>query len=254
MLTSIVNNNLQVNAAWYTNPDGSRFNVPEYFKPTKNRSFNTQLYISMLDEGESGVSTRNWVRSSYPYIYNLFLRSNAGKKFRPKRFKRKNIRDYKRRSSTSMDAYLDSLGLDLGPIEEEIIPQDRSFSVLFNLMQEGYDLVTWAVDQVDGKTCPKCLAIADMFMSAEEKPGKPAGFFTLPEFLGYKAEPILDEKGVPMKDESGAVQYNYVQTTSPYEHNAPIYDWSHPRCRCTLLVCKSNNPNDCKMISADGEK
>ena len=256
--------------------------MPNYFKPTKDEETNVRIFRTLVNSEDARI----WTSKHHKGIWNWFLSSAAGKKYRSKNFKgRKGVRKYKYRNATHIDdinklhpvfnspnisdtniddedesyTYSNNLKDALEPIKDtftdaEPIKTDNSFDVLFNLMQQGYDIVTWVIDQVDGKTCPKCIEISELFMSSEEKPGKPAGFFTLPEFLGYKQEPILDEKGDPIKDENGMIKYNYIQVGSPYEHNAPIYDWSHPRCRCTLFVGKSNNPNDYKIISADGEK
>lgn len=125
--------------------------------------------------------------------------------------------------------------LGILPKEEPKEPEvDNSASTLQDLLNQGYDLVKWHLGpevSYDYKgqrvtyPCGDCLAQKGLMDAASKQIGYIDGYIPLDRFL-----------------------------ETDFSTGSPIFDSTHPGCRCFLEVTKLDNPDDVRYVTKDGIK
>lgn len=122
-----------------------------------------------------------------------------------------------------------------GLIKEPKAPEkDNSASTLQDLLNQGYNLVRWVLGpevsynykgELVTYPCGHCLAQKGLMDAASKKLGYGAGYIPLARFLD-----------------------------TDFSTGSPIFDSTHPDCRCSLEVTKLEDPSDVKYVTKDGLK
>lgn len=118
------------------------------------------------------------------------------------------------------------------------------------LLQSGYDRVKWVLVHEGGNIpCPLCQQIANEINSQ--------GGISLAAFLG-----LQEIKLTRQTEDGGTVEVPPEEDTRPFEERysvavpiykeAPIYNWSHCGCMCSLLIFKSNTDGGEVIVTAEG--
>lgn len=124
---------------------------------------------------------------------------------------------------------------------------DNSYYQLYQLMLAGYDRVMWVPSLEGGGACPLCQRIAT------EINNHPGGVH-LAWFLGFKEkrrQELVDGKLVDKVSEDGVPEIDFEKEVEIYK-NAPIYNWAHVGCECSIKVYKSTDASDSFFVTREG--
>lgn len=120
---------------------------------------------------------------------------------------------------------------------------DQSFAHLQELLYKGYTTVKWNLST--SESCEICKWLSEKFKNGVD----------LANFLGFKRHPKFqkDENGndVPVLDENGHQVCDFEKMVDIYRE-APIYNWAHVGCNCSVTVFDNKYGQPSELVSNKG--
>ena len=110
---------------------------------------------------------------------------------------------------------------------------DNSFFHLEQLLYKGYTTVKWNLATSD--SCKICKWLSEKFKNGVD----------LANFLGFKRHPRFQ------KDENGHQVCDFEKSVDIYR-DAPIYNWAHVGCKCSVTVFDEKYGQPSELVSNKG--